>query len=295
MTRPMRDGDFVAESDLSAGAVFTYSRASQPWFRRGLIRLVEALSGRNHFERTYRAWQRVPRAKGVSVFSSAIQTLGVRVEGEGLGNIPVEGGLVVIANHPFGILDGLAVGDVVSRVRPDVKLMVHSLLCQPTEARDLLLPVDFGTGPEARRTSAETRRHAIEWLDAGHVLVIFPAGSVSTAPKPFAKAAVDCEWHPFVARLAGRKGVRVQPLFIEGQNSRLFQVISHLSYPLRVALIFHETRRQMARGIRITAGPVVAVQAWPKETVVPELRAMTYGLGGQKTPGTFVWPKHIRF
>lgn len=294
------DADGAVPEDGQAGPVFTYSRPEQPRLRRWLIRTVETLSGRNRFERLYNDWRQRPRNEAETIFTSAIRELAVRAEVSeaDLARIPANGGVLVVANHPYGIIDGLLAGEILSRRRGDVKLMVHSLLCQPPEAREALLPVDFGAGPEARRTSAETRRRAVDWLEAGHVLIIFPAGSVSTAPAPLARHAVDGEWHPFVARLAARRGVAVLPLFIGGQNSRLFQIVSHWSYPLRVALIFHETRRRLGRAVPVALGPVLRLTGEDKATLADRLRAEVYGMagpGGPQAGSVFHWPARIRW
>ena len=295
--------DFLEPSAAEAeeGPVFTYSSSQQPWLRRTLIRTVERLSGRARFERIYRDWQQKPRDLGETVFTSAIRALGVRadVSAQDLARIPATGPLLVVANHPYGIVDGLLIGHLISTRRPDVKLICHALLCQPVEARDVLLPIDFGTGPEARRISAETRRRSVEWLDAGHVLIIFPAGGVSTAPTPTRAVAADLEWHPFIARLARRTGVKTLAMYVHGQNSRLFQLVSHLSYPLRVALIFHETKRVLRRPVKVAiAEPVGMSEAADKSDLVATLRERTYAMapaGGPTSADVFVFPSRIRF
>lgn len=144
-----------------------------------------------------------------------------------VARIPREGGLLILANHPFGIIDGLLLGDLVQRLRGDVRIITHSLLCQPPEAGDVLLPVDFGLRPEARQMSIETRRRAQGWLSAGHAVVIFPAGAVATSVQPRSGPAVDAEWNPFITRLAALPGMATVPVFLHGQNSRLFQIASH--------------------------------------------------------------------
>jgi putative hemolysin len=308
MTQMMRAEDFGTEAELAlrpdeaplADVMFTYSHDGQSRFRRRLIRLIEAASGRNRLERLYRAWRERPQVVRQSIFTAAVRELDLWPEfTEGsYERVPREGGVLVVANHPFGIVDGLMIGHLIATVRPDVKLMVHSLLCQPPEARDALLPVDFGHGPEARRTSAETRRLAVEWLDQGHVLVIFPAGGVATAKTPFAKRAADAAWHPFVSRLAVRPGVRVLPVFIHGQNSRLFQMVSHWSYPLRVALIFRETTRRMGRAVKLAVGAPIDLTAEDKTGIVARLRTATFALAGGRGPAAndeFVFPKRIRW
>ncbi len=283
----------------SAGPVFTYSSPAQPWLRRTLIRTVERLSGRAGFERLYRDWQKKPRDMRETVFTSAIKTLGVQtdISAQDLARIPATGPLLVVANHPYGIVDGLLIGHLISTRRADVKLICHSLLCQPTEARDVLLPIDFGPGPEARRVSAETRKRAVEWLDRGHALIIFPAGGISTSPKAMGGVAADLVWHPFIARLARREGVKTLAMYIGGQNSRLFQMVSHWSYPLRLALIFHETKRVMRRPVKVAvAEPVDMALAEDKSDLVGSLRSLTYGMapqGGPTAADVFEFPKRL--
>jgi putative hemolysin len=290
-----------AAPEAPSGPVFTYAAPHHSWLRRTLIRTVERASGRARFERIYRNWQQGPRDLAEPVFTSAIKALGVQtdVSAIDMARIPATGPLLVVANHPFGIVDGLLIGHLISTRRSDVKLICHSLLCQPHEARDVLLPIDFGTSAEARRTSAETRRRATEWLDQGHALIIFPAGGVSTAPTPTKSKATDPEWHPFIARLARRAGVKTLAMFVHGQNSRLFQMVSHFSYPLRVALIFHETKRVLRRPVKVAiADPVEMGKAADKGDLVASLRERTYGLGpagGPSASEVFVFPSRLKF
>ncbi|WP_112310926.1 lysophospholipid acyltransferase family protein [Pseudogemmobacter bohemicus] len=301
MGQMMHGDDSFAPAGLPEGPVFTYSHPDQSPLRRRLIRVVERISGQSRIERLYRDWRADPaKDRSAPVFAEAMRVLGLRIEytAGDEGMIPKTGGLLVIANHPFGIADGLAIGDLLTRVRPDVKLMVNAALCQAPEAKDVLLPVDFSHGPEARRTSAETRRAATEWLEAGHVLVIFPAGGVATAPKPLSRRAADPAWHPFVARLATRPGVRVLPIWFHGQNSRLFQIASHYSYPLRVALIFRETLKRAKKPLRIAIGSPVALDPGLKSAATGELRRLTYELAGAKGPKPgveFTFPARIRW
>jgi putative hemolysin len=282
------------------GVVFTYAHNGQSRVKRTLIRAAEAAAGRNRLERIYRRWQRDLRDPAETIFTAGVRALGLRAEvvtGD-MARLPRTGGVLVVANHPYGIVDGLLIGHLVSTRRRDVKLMVNSQLCQPPEARGALLPVDFGHTAAARRVSAETRRAAVEWLDAGHVLVIFPAGGVSTVPKPLARQAVDAEWHPFVARLAARRGVWTLPLFVHGQNSRLFQMASHYSYPLRVAMIFRETVKRIGQTVQVTVGVPIACEGMQRAEVAGWLRTLTYDMAGPDGPGSeakFVWPARLRW
>lgn len=287
-----------AEPFAQAGPMFTYSTPQMRWLRRTMIRAVERLSGRAGFERLYRTWQGKARDPQATIFTEAIRELGLTADTPAaeLARIPASGPLLVVSNHPFGIVDGLYIGHLIASVRKDVKLICHSLLCQPREARDVLLPIDFGAGPEARRTSAETRRKAVEWLDQGHALIIFPAGGVATSVTPFGRKAADFEWHPFVARLARRTGVKTLALYVGGQNSRLFQWVSHFSYGLRVALIFFETKRKMNRPVTVRVAEPVECAAIGKGDVVAWLRARTYAMaepGGPQADAVFTFPARI--
>ena len=290
--------EFPAPPAPQRGPMFTYSTPDMPWFKRSLIRTVERLSGRARFERLYRHWQKT-RDPDAPVFSEAVRVLGFdpQVASEELEHIPASGPLLIVANHPFGIADGLTIGHLVARVRPDVKLICHSLLCQPREARVVLMPIDFGAGQEARRTSDETRRQAVDWLDAGHALIIFPAGGVATSVTPFGKRAADFLWHPFVARLARRAGVKTVAIYVEGRNSRAFHLASHVSYALRVALIFHETRRRLNTAIRFRIAAPVDCAAMEKGDVVAWLRARTYAMaepGGPVAAEEFTFPSRVQ-
>ena len=292
--------DLVPDAPVSAqkGPVFTYSTPEMPWLRRTVIRTVERLSGRAGFERLYRNWQQKPRDPEDSIFTQAIGELGLTADiaPEEMARIPETGPLLVVSNHPYGIIDGLFIGHLMASVRKDVKLICHSLLCQPQEAQDALLPIDFGAGPEARRTSAETRRKAVEWLDEGHVLIIFPGGGVATSVTPMARNASDFEWHPFIARLARRPGVKTLAIYVAGRNSRIFQVASHLSYALRVALIFFETKRKMNKPVTVRVAEPVECATMGKGDVVAWLRARTYAMaepGGPEADYVFNFPPRI--
>ena len=282
---------------------FSYSRPDQRWLNRSLIRLVERLSGQPHLEQLYRDWAANP-PQGENIFAAATRLLAIDVDIDPVAwrRVPREGPVLFVANHPFGVIDGLLLGDLATRVRPDTKIMTHSLLCQIPEAREFLLPVDFGGTPEAAQTSAMTRRRCVEWLRNGHGVAIFPAGSVSTAPSPLRGPAVDAAWHVFAAKLALMPGVTVVPVCFQGENSRLFQIASHLHYALRVALLFRESHRRSGTRISVAIGEQVTAEELstlgPREQVIRELRRRTLSLRGPDAPPPemeFRWPRHISF
>ncbi len=245
----------VQDDVETAGVRFSYSRPEQRWLNRTMIRTIERLSGQPYLERLYRDWAANP-PPGENIFAAAMRCLEIEIKTppEAWARVPREGPVLFVANHPFGVVDGLMMGHLATAVRPDTKIMTHSLLCQVPEAREFLLPVDFGGTPQAAQTSAQTRRRSVEWLRGGHALAVFPAGSVSTAQNPFRGEALDAAWHPFAAKLARLPEVTVVPVCFHGQNSRLFQIASHIHYALRIALLFRETRVRAGTRIGVSVG-----------------------------------------
>lgn len=283
---------------------FTYSHDGQSPVRRRLIRTVERLSGQRKMRGLYLDWAERGKRPDETVFAAALRllNLSLRIAGQDhLDHLPKTGGLLLVANHPFGIVDGLTMGHLGMMLRGNVAIMTNSLLCKVPEVASHLLPVDFSATPAARRLTGETRRRAAQLLADGQVVALFPAGGVATANSPLGKRAVDSAWHPFVGRLACLPGVTTVPVHFSGQNSRLFQAVSHFSYPLRVALIFHETRRRMGRPVDLTIGhPIEAaeLQAMDKGAVADFLRRKTMLLAGETAANpdeVFIWPSRVKW
>lgn len=290
---------------IRPAAEFTYSHPGQSLFRRSLIRAVEILTGQPRLKRLYLDWVICDKRPGEAVFDAALRKLDIRPRlrsgAENLQRVPQTGGLLLVANHPFGVVDGLVLGHLGLRLRGNVQIMTNSLLCRLPELDPHLLPVDFSGTPEARRLTGETRRRAATLLAAGQAVALFPAGGVATANRPLKGRAVDAPWHPFVGRLATLPGVTTLPVHFSGQNSRLFQLASHLSYPLRVALVFFETRRRMRQPVEIAIGaPIRAedLRHLDRDAVSTALRRRVMALASPALPDpeeVFAWPAHIRW
>lgn len=282
---------------------FSYARPDDSLLRRTVVRAIEFATGQPKLRKAYANWCMSPTGSE-TIFAAGLRLLGINIDTTGAEPDPElrKGPLLVIANHPFGVADGLAIGDFATRLRGDVKIMSHSLLCQPPEAAKYLLPVDFGPTREARQRSAETRKAAVKWLQDGHCLVIFPAGGVATRPKPLDSKALDLPWHPFTARLAAVKGVRILPLYFHGENSTLFHIASHSWYPLRAALFFRETLRQAGRTVTVSIGDMINSEtlshAEGRATVVQQLRGLTFAMAGDTGSNLaqdFYWPGKPKF
>ena len=253
--------------------------------KRRLVRAVERLSGQPRLKKLYEHY-RAHLANDVPFFEAAIRLLDldVRFSASRLAEIPREGPLVVVANHPFGVLDGLVICWLVSLRRTDFRVLTNSALDGVPEARDWLLRVDFAGTKEAMAANVAMRKAALDHLKAGGCVIVFPSGGVATTPRPFDRTAVDDEWKPFTAKLITHGRASVTPVYFDGQNSRLFQMASHLSLELRLALIFREVRRRMGKSLRVEIGetlpPEVLAAAGKRHGLMDFLRERTYELAG---------------
>lgn len=167
--------------------------------------------------------------------------------------IPRSGPVVILANHPTGILDGLLLLTLLREVRRDVKVLGNRLLASFPDSQNLLIPIDLTDPKNASARNAGALRSSLDHLESGGVLVIFPAGEVAARTLPW-QPAVDREWSARIARLlriaAGRlTKLVVVPAHISGQNSEAFHAASLISESLRLAMLPRELLNK--RGTRI--------------------------------------------
>lgn len=214
----------------------------------------------------------------------ALERLNVRYEirGRGLAPIPDEGALVVVANHPFGGIEGLMLASLLRQRRQDVKIMANYLLAGIPELRDVLLYVDPFEKKDSVAKNLLSLRKGIDWLKDGHVLAVFPAGSVSRLSLQDRKVS-DPEWNYNVARIVRRSHATVLPVFFEGTNSALFQAAGLVHPKLRTALLPREllNKKNKPIGVRIgTPLPFKKLASFADDRkLTGYLRMRTYALG----------------
>ena len=220
-----------------------------------MIRAVENATGRLGLIRRASGHQG-ELDTGRDFWEVMVARMGVRLDvvSGGLDDIPADGPLVVVANHPYGVLDGLVMGHILSGVRgADFRLMAHTVFRRAPELEGVVLPIDFSGTGEAVRENIATRKAALRHLAEGGAIGIFPGGTVSTAPNPFGRA-MDPGWRSFTAKMISRSGAAVVPIFFDGANSRLFQIVSHVHATLRMALLLREFRARSREPVRIAVG-----------------------------------------
>ncbi len=263
---------------------FSYANAEDPRLKRFVIRLIERTTGQPYLRWLYEDYRNNPPTNE-SFWDSAIRRLELNVTYDEvrLAAWPKSGPLVVVSNHPFGVLDGLTICHLVAKIRTDFLVLTNSVLYRADEIKPFLLPIDFAETSEALSTNLKSRAQAKTHLIKGGCLVIFPAGGVSTTPTMWHKHAIDADWKTFTARLITQARAPVAPVYFAGQNSRLFQIASHISMTLRLSLLFKEVHNKIGSEIRVRIGDVVPYDALASITdryaFMQHLRQMTYALG----------------
>lgn len=232
----------------------SYAGSAETRGGRTLIRLLENATGRIGLIRRAQGYEReVAAGRCFWQVMADRYGLGLEVTGGALSDIPSDGPLVLVANHPFGILDGLMMGLILRRVRGDFRILAHQVFCRATDLGELILPVRFDATKEAIEQNLETRSEALRYLGAGGAVGVFPGGTVSTAATPLARP-MDPQWRLFTARMIAKSGATVVPIYFEGANSRLFQLASHLHMTLRLALLIREFRARTDQPVRVVIG-----------------------------------------
>lgn len=214
-------------------------------------------------------------------FGLAVKHLNLRyhVPQEELENIPSTGAAIVVANHPHGLSDGLMFGDLLTRVRPDVRIIANEQLTLCKELEPWMIQVDVYGGEEATRKNYAGMKEMLKWLKDGHCIGIFPAGTASSY-SPEDKQVTDDPWNGHIAALIRRTRATAVPVYLPGRNSLLFQGISLINKEARVAFLPREVGRDSRRIHQISVGKPVSGSALSQmptdEAIVAHLRLRTY-------------------
>lgn len=270
-------------------SLLTYADPTAPALERAFINLVEMMGGRTTLVKLYDQWRAQWPLSGMSLWSSALYWLGVSLRMSGEPWPPPlrrDERLVIIANHPYGLLDGIAICALAEKLGRPFKILAHSQLMRVPELIPYFLPIDFNETEDAVRNNIEARRRALAALQAGETIVIFPAGGVSTAPlrlplKQFARAD-DLPWKNFAYRLIRSAEATVLPLYFVGQNGPMFHAASRVSMAWRIALLVGELNKRRGKPLEVRVGRPIS---WPEMAAIPaaalamrELRRRVYAL-----------------
>ena len=261
----------------------SYAYSAQTRGGRTLIKLMENASGRVSLIKRACGYEDEV-ANGGDFWQVMVQRYGLNLDivSGSLDNIPCDKPLIMIANHPYGILDGLMMGYILKHTRGDFRILAHKVFRRAEDLNRVILPISFDETKEAVKLNLETRKVALDYLNKGGAIGIFPGGTVSTAAKPFAHP-MDPAWRSFTARLIAKSGATVVPLFFDGANSSLFQYASRLHYNLRMGLLIKEFRARVDTRVRVVIGEPIdpsEMKAREKDAraLMDYLRQSTYKL-----------------
>jgi putative hemolysin len=223
-------------------------------FARPFINLLENVSGLNLLQKKY--GELAPSEEPGQFLDQVLGYLKVncQVSPEDISRIPKSGSVIIVANHPFGALDGLVLAQLLLKIRPDIRILANHMLKRIPGMNGLLFGCDpFGRNRARNQTSL---RQALRWLKQEGVLLVFPAGEVSHFHLSRGKV-VDPEWRTTVGRLVLLSGAPVVPLFIHGRNSNIFQVAGMVHPLLRTLMLPRELLRHGGSNMQISIGKPV--------------------------------------
>jgi len=179
-----------------------------------------------------------------------------RLESDTTRAIPETGPAIVVANHPFGGIDGIVLASALSAVRKDIKILVNYFLLNIQELSPLFLPVDPFDQKGAATENLASMRKAIRWVKSGGMLVVLPAGEVSHFSWK-RRRVEDPDWSPSVGRMVHLTKAPVLPVYFRGRNSTLFQIAGLVHPRLRTAMLPRETVRKEGSRVRFKIGTLI--------------------------------------
>ncbi len=249
------------------------------------IRAIEWTTAKVKLLQMIRSFEKSGAPVGVTFWSKAVAHMGIRIDTppEEIARIPKTGAVVVVANHPHGLVDGMIMGELVSRVRPDFRILTRSLLTGIPEIEEFMIPVPFPHEENSRELGLQMRDLTMAHLAEGGVVILFPAGKVACSETWFGPA-IEAEWNVFTHKMITKSGAVILPIHFTGQNSRAYQIANNLAATLRQGLLLYEIRRALFKPQRPHVGMPISAEELDKWKGNPRgflawLREHTLSLG----------------
>lgn len=264
----------------------TYANSFDTPLTAFTIRAVEWVTGKLTILRMIRDFERRGAPSGQAFWRAALGTMGIDLltPQAQIDRIPKDGPVVVVANHPHGLVDGMILADLIGRRRTDYKILTRALLTGIDEvAASYMISVPFPHEPDAQRKSVEMRAKAMAHLKEGGVISVFPSGVVASSDTLFGPV-IEREWNVFTAQMIRRSGATVVPIFFPGANTRAYQMANRISPTLRQSLLLHEVVKSCNKpqnpivGAPVGAADMTRLEKDPRGFMA-WLRAHTLSLG----------------
>lgn len=277
------------ETLLSERSVFRLTKPEDGVIKSLTKRMVERMVGLSKLLKMYEAGQHAVRSPE-DFWSVLLNTLNIELDVIGnVNQIPAKGKpLVIVANHPYGFLDGVSLAHLISQRRDDYMILGNALLSRIPEIRSRIIPVHILKGSRAEKRekfllNREALKLAQEHVKAGGVLIAFPSGVVATSDRLTRKdPAIEQEWQTSVAKIIIETKASSLPVYFDGKNSLIFHLASRLHQSvreaMRVALLPSELLKKMGKPVRIVLGkevPMIQLQAVAEKTSLERAKAFT--------------------
>ena len=170
-----------------------------------------------------------------------------------IGDIPNKGSVIIVSNHPFGLLDGLIMSSIVSNIRTDYKILINEEITQIDLIKKYLLPIKFSEITEDIKGNIKSKKNAIKFVNDGGLLILFPSGEVATSKFIFDQPK-ERDWKPLVGSIVKKTKCKIIPVNFRGKNSFLFQTVGFLSDKLRRVLFVRELLNKSNNNFSLTIG-----------------------------------------
>lgn len=255
----------VAERQYDMRRLSYAGTFKNPW-KSGTIRTIEWLTAKVQLLRLIRRFEKSGAPFGAPFWPKAIRHMGIRIDTppEEIARIPPTGPLVVVANHPSGLVDGMVMAEMINRIRSDFKILTRSLLTGIPEVEEFMIPVPFPHEDNARELGLQMRDETLKHLKAGGVIILFPAGKVAMS-EGWWGPAVEAEWNVFTHKIVKSTGATILPIYFPGQNSRAFLIANKVSDTIRQGLLLYEIKRSLFKPQRPVIGhpiPASELKKW---------------------------------
>ena len=266
---------------------FTFATAEVNRIGQLFIMITELLTGKLRLKKLYDEYLSENRPPQL-FWDDAVTKLDLKLITNFKKNsyIPSKGKLIIIANHAFGVADGVSICSVLSKVRQDYKMVTHKVLRQADAVKDKILPIDFNETKEALLTNINTRKEAEKVLLNDGVIVLFPSGRIATKKNLNKNTkADDGEWKQWVSKLILKTKSPVLPIFFDGQNSQWYHMANKLGLTFRYSLCMYELKRKIGDSINMYFGSIISYEDLAEIGDIKEitlyLRSVTYSLDPQ--------------
>ena len=190
-------------------------------------------------------------------WKKTLDILKINYIAENVDNIPKAGSSIIVANHPFGLLDGLIICSIICDVRKDYKILINDEVSQIDQIREYLLPIKFSTLTEDIKKNIISKKKAIEHVNSNGILITFPSGEVATSSLIFNEAN-ERKWKPLIGSIINKTNATIIPVRFFGKNSLFFQTIGFVNNNLRRILFIRELLNKKNQTFKLSIGKKIS-------------------------------------